>query len=460
MTKQKKKAPVSIGDQIELQIVGLNHQGEGVGRFHSFTIFVPDTVPNDQVIARVISLQKNYARALPEKILKPSPFRIAPFCQHYGACGGCQLQHLAYQQQLQFKQNLVADTLKRIAQIEIPVHPTIGMANPWQYRNKAQVPVGVEAGIVQAGFYEKRSHKIVNLASCPIQHSANDETVKVVRQILQEMGISIYSEANHTGFVRQIMTRTSFATGDILLVLVTNGRRFPQADNFVQHAREKIKNLTGIVQNINTKRGNTILGPEEVTLWGNHYITEKIGLLQFKVSSRSFFQVNPLQTEKLYAKTKEYAALTGQETVFDLYCGIGTIALYLAAQAAKVIGVEIVEAAVKDARENAKLNHINNAEFHTGAAEAVVPKLLQQGYRADVVVVDPPRKGCDKTLLKTITIMQPKRIVYVSCNPATLARDLKYLNENGYKALEAQPVDMFPQTSHVECIALIQREIS
>ena len=457
MSKGKRKAPVSIGEQIELQIDNLNHQGEGVGRYNGFTIFVPDTAPEDQVIARVISLQKNYARALLVNILKSSPFRVKPLCQHYGACGGCQLQHLDYQQELRCKQNYVEDALKRIARLEIPVQPIIGMANPWQYRNKAQVPVGVEAGIVQAGFYEKRSHKIVNLAGCPIQHPANDETIKIVRQILQEMGFSIYNEGNHTGFVRQIMTRTSFATGEVLLVLVTNGRNFPQADAFVQRVRAKIKNLTGIVQNINTKRGNTILGLEEVTLWGSPYIIEKIGSLQFKVSSRSFFQVNPLQTEKLYAKVKEYAALTGKETVFDLYCGIGTIALYLADQAAKVVGVEIVDAAVEDAYDNARLNKITNAEFYTGAAEVVVPKLLRQGYQADVVIVDPPRKGCDQALLETITSMQPERIVYVSCNPATLARDLKYLNENGYKALEAQPVDMFPQTSHVECVTLMSR---
>lgn len=334
---------------------------------------------------------------------------------------------------------------------------TIGMSNPWQYRNKAQVPIGFIDGAVRAGFYEKRSHNIVDINCCHIQHSANDQVVHAIRKILTELPISIYHEKTHKGVIRHVLARTSFSTGEVLVVLITNGRSLPQREELITRLRANIENLCGIVQNINTRPGNVILGREELTLWGQPYLTENLSSLTFHISSRSFFQVNPIQTEVLYNKAKEYASLTGNETVFDLYCGIGTISLFLAKSAGSVIGVESVSAAVSDARHNAELNNITNTEFHAGLAEEVVPRLFKEGYRADVVVVDPPRKGCDEALLATMVNMNPSRIIYISCNPATLARDLKYLAAHGFKPTEVQPVDMFPHTAHVETVVLIER---
>ena len=451
------RPPLVKGDTVELHIDSFNHDGEGVGRFEGFAVFVPEAIPGETVHVRIISTQKTYARALIQSVKQVSPARIQPICEHNRECGGCQLQHLDYKEQLRLKQDIVREALRRIGGLEIPVHPTLGMENPWNYRNKAQIPVGLHDNKIIAGFYKKRSHNIVDLTCCHIQHPANDNVTHTVRRILQELSIPVYQEKEHKGFVRHIMVRTSFTTNDVLVVIITNGHNFTNSDKLVKGLQESVPHLYGIVQNINTRRGNTVLGQEEVTLWGKPWLREKLDGLEFKVSPRSFFQVNPIQTETLYRKAMEYAALTGNETVFDLYCGIGTISLFLARSAAKVIGVEAVEDAVRDARENAALNDINNAEFHVGTAETIVPKLYKEGYQADVVVVDPPRKGCDEALLSTIATMSPKRIVYISCNPSTLARDLKYLNNNGFEPIEAQPVDMFPHTPHVETVTLITR---
>ena len=458
--QEKRQPPVTPGQHIELQIDRLNHDGEGVGRFEGFTIFVPNTTAGDKIIARVITLQKGYARALLQSVLSTSPTRITPPCDHYDACGGCQLQHIDYQEQLRLKTDLVRDALTRIGGLSVPVLPTIGMDNPWHYRNKAQVPIGQDQNTIRAGFYEKRSHNIVDLTHCHIQHPANDDVVHTVRRILTDLHISIYNEKEHTGLVRHLLARTSFTTNEVMVVIITNGPHFPQAQQFVERLRHDIPNISAIIQNINTRRGNTILGDTEKTLWGCPYLTESLGKLQFHLSPRSFFQVNPTQTEVLYTIAKEYAALTGTQTVFDLYSGIGTISLFIADSATKVVGVEIVEAAVKDAQQNAQLNKITNTEFHTGAAEVVVPKLYKQGYKADVVIVDPPRKGCEEILLQTMISMQPERIVYISCNPSTLARDLKYLTANGYTLNEVQPIDMFPHTSHVEAVVCLHRKHS
>lgn len=452
-----KTVPVYKGQEIELAIDTISHDGEGIGRYEGFTVFVPGSAPGDTIRAHVVSVQKNYARALLQAVINCSPSRVAPLCEHYDECGGCQLQHIAYDEQLVLKHKQVENVLQRIGGLDITVHPVIGMPDPWRYRNKAQVPVGMDGKALRAGFYEKRSHRIVDVTCCAIQHPVNDLVVRTVRQALEDLRITAYNEQEHRGLVRHILARTSFTTGEVLVVLVINGTSIPRQSELTDKLRNAIDTLCGIVININTRRGNTILGDKEKTIWGVPYLTENLGGLRFRVSPRSFFQVNPAQTERLYAKAKEYAALTGTETVFDLYCGIGTISLYLALSAAKVVGVEYVEDAVRDARKNAELNGITNTEFFTGAAEVVVPRLYKDGYSADVVVVDPPRKGCDERLLHTIAAIRPERIVYVSCNPATLARDLKYLGANGFEAKEAQPVDMFPHTSHVETVVLITR---
>jgi len=449
--------PMAKGDTIELSIESLSHEGEGVGKFHGFTVFVPGAIPMEKVTVKVISLQKNYARALLQSIEVASPQRTIPVCKQYDQCGGCQLQHIDYAAQLQFKQKTVEDALQRIAGLSMPVLSTLGMEHPWHYRNKAQVPVGQQNNRIVAGFYEKRSHNIVDLKCCHIQHPTNDAVVHAVRNTLQTLGITAYREKEHQGLIRHILARTSFATGETLVVIVTNGRDLPKKTQFSNALREAIPNLCGIVQNVNTRRGNTILGKEDITLWGRPWLCEQLRDLEFHLSPRSFFQVNPSQTSRLYEKALEYASLSGKETVFDLYCGVGTISLFMARDAAKVIGVESVEVAVQDARKNASINGITNTTFYAGAAEVIVPLIYKEGCHADVVVVDPPRKGCDQALLETITHMSPQRIVYVSCNPATLARDIKFLAANGFNPIEAQPVDMFPHTSHIETVVLITR---
>ncbi len=451
------KPPVRKNQEIQLHIEGLSHEGEGVGRFDGFTLFVPGSVPGDTVSARVISLQKTYARALLMEIIRPSTHRVIPECASHHECGGCQLQHLAYPEQLRQKQIIVKETLLRIGGLDIPVLPVLGMPEPWRYRNKAQVPFGSEGGAIKAGFFARRSHTIVDLDRCPIQHPANDRAVAAVRFALATTGLPVYNEADHSGLLRYVLARTSLATGETLVVLVTNGRNLPRKETLVEIIRSRLANVAGIVQNINNRRGNAILGPEEITLYGRPYITEQLGDLSFRISARSFFQVNTIQTKVLYDKVAEYAALTGRETVFDLYCGTGTISLYLSRRAHRVVGVESIPEAIADAKENARINQIFNAEFHAGRAEETLPALCRKGYRADVVVADPPRKGCDPTVLKAITNMQPDRIIYVSCNPATLARDLKSLTQNGYITTSVQPVDMFPHTSHVETVVLMSR---
>lgn len=454
---KKEKPPVQKGEIVQLDIGSLNHDGEGVGRLKDYAVFVPGALPGETVKAKVISLQKNYCRAIIESIIRSSPDRLVPRCNHFMACGGCRLLHLKYKEQLRLKQKIVEDALLRIGGLKVSVLPTLGMAEPWLYRNKAQVPVGMRNGKIQAGFYEMHSHNIVDLERCHIQHPANDQVVHAVRRILDELNISTYEEITHTGLVRHIVTRTSFSHGQVLVVIVTNGRSFPQKEFFIAALRKEVPDIAGIVQNINIKRTNVILGDEEITLWGQPWLPEKLGGLKFKISPRSFFQVNPPQAEVLYEKAVSFAQLTGNEMVFDLYCGSGTIALFLARHAAGVVGVELVETAVRDARENAAINNIHNVEFHIGLAEKSAIQLYKDGYRPDVVVVDPPRKGCDPSLLNTIAEMRPDRIVYISCNPSTLARDLKILHQKSYTPIEAQPVDMFPHTAHVECCCLLSR---
>ncbi|MNL01598.1 23S rRNA (uracil-C(5))-methyltransferase RlmCD [compost metagenome] len=339
----------------------------------------------------------------------------------------------------------------------IVVLPTLGMSDPWRYRNKAQVPVGVLDGALVGGFYSKGSHRIVDMETCLIQHEHNDEVVNRVKEIGSSLGISAYNEETGRGLLRHVVVKKAFRTGEMMLVLVTNGRDIPHVDAWIGRIREQIPHVASICQNVNTKQTNVIFGDETRTLWGRDVIYDYIGDVQFAISARSFYQVNPVQTEVLYGKTVEYAGLTGKETVIDAYCGIGTISLFLAQHADQVYGVEIVKEAIEDARINADLNGMRNVKFEVGASEVVIPRWKEQGIEADVIVVDPPRKGCDPQLLDTILAMKPERVVYVSCNPSTLARDLRVLEDGGYRTVEVQPVDMFPHTTHVENVALLVR---
>lgn len=446
------------GEIYPVKIEDIGHKGEGIGRIEGFTVFVDEGVPGDELEVRIEMVKKNYAIGKMTKIILPSKDRIKPICPIAEICGGCQIQHIDYPAQLQLKTNKVKANMQRIGKLDnVRIHETIGMNEPYQYRNKAQFPVGMMDGKAIVGFYKKRTHEIVNMSSCYIQHEVNDKIVHVMKEYIDKYQVSTYDEATGRGLIRHILTKIGFATKEIMVVLVTNGRVLPHKEELIQRLISEIPAVKSIVQNINNKKANTILGKECITLYGKDMIVDKIGDLKFNISPLSFFQVNPMQTKVLYEKALEYADLTGSETVYDIYCGIGTISLFLAKNAKKVYGIEIVEAAIEDAKENAKINHIQNVEFFAGAAEDIVPKLYAKELQADVVVIDPPRKGCDEKVLDTIVKMQPERVVYVSCNPSTLARDLKYLNERGYQTIEVQPVDMFPHTAHVECCVRIQR---
>ncbi|WFA22796.1 23S rRNA (uracil(1939)-C(5))-methyltransferase RlmD [Paenibacillus mucilaginosus] len=449
-------------------MVGIGHEGEGVGRVNGYTLFVPGALPGEKVRVKVVKVKKQYGYAKLLEVLEASPDRIDAPCPIYKQCGGCQLQHLSYEAQMRWKRQLVIDNLTRIGKLQVVgereegiiVHPTLGMSDPWRYRNKAQVPIGLaetEEGGLVGGFYAQGSHRIIDMEACLIQHENNDAVVGAVKKIARELGIRPYSEETGRGLLRHVIARYGFNTGEIMVVLVTNGRDLPHADELTGLIRRDVPGVTSIVQNINTRETNVIFGDETRTLWGSDVIYDTIGDIRFAISARSFYQVNPVQTEVLYGKALEYAALTGRETVIDAYCGIGTISLFLAQKADQVYGVEIVPEAIEDARANARLNGIRNASFEAGPAEVVIPAWRGKGIAPDVIVVDPPRKGCDPALLETILAMRPERVVYVSCNPSTLARDLRVLEDGGFRTVQVQPVDMFPHTVHVESVAVLVR---
>jgi len=436
----------------------MTHEGMGVGRIDGLAVFVEGAVTGETVEIKIIKVNKNYAVGKLLNVIEPSPGRTAPFCGIYGKCGGCSLQHMDYETQLDFKTGVVRDSIGRIAGLSgIEVRRTIGMDDPMGYRNKAQYPVALVSGDVAVGFYAKRSHRVVPNEGCGIQNDISARAAAIVRDFIKRNNISVYDETTGKGVVRHVVVRTAFKTGEAMVILVINADGIPAKEKLVEMITKEIPAVKSIFLNINRKNTNVVLGEKDVNIYGKKTITDYIGRLRFEISPRSFFQVNPVQTEILYGKALEYADLTGNETVFDLYCGIGTISLFLSQRAKKVYGIEEVEAAVEDARENARKNSVDNVEFILGKAEEVFPKLYESGIRADVVVVDPPRKGCDEKLLDTIVKMGPERLVYVSCNPSTLARDLKYLDGNGYRVQEVQPVDMFPYTPHVEVIVGIQR---
>ncbi|MDF2988892.1 MAG: methyltransferase, TrmA family [Eubacterium sp.] len=456
--KQASDKKFSQNKNYQLEITGLTHEGQGVGKIEGFVVFVDSALPGETVTVKIIKETKSYAVGKLLKVIMPSHKRVNPFCPVFESCGGCAVQHMTYEAQLEFKKDTVLQNLKRIGGLEnVKVHDTIGMSSPFNYRNKVQYPVGIENNEVKIGFYENRSHNIIDSSKCDIQPEESNIIRELVREFCNKNNISIYNEKTGKGLLRHVMIRKGFKTDELMVVLAVNGQKLPQADKLVQQLTDRYKNIKSIVLNVNTRNTNIILGDKNICLYGQDFISDYIGKYKFNISPLSFFQVNPIQTEILYGKALEYAQLTGHENVFDLYCGIGTISLFLSERAKKVIGVEVVPDAIADARKNAALNNVTNTQFIVGEAEIVIPKLYFEGTRADVVVVDPPRKGCDEALLNTLVDMQPQRIVYVSCNPSTLARDLKFLSGNGFEVKEVQPVDMFPWTGHVEAIILMTR---
>jgi len=529
--------PVNKNEEHIVDIVGLTHDGEGVGRANGFTLFIHGALPGEKALVKVLKVKKQYGYAKLLRLLETSPDRVSAPCEIYKQCGGCQLQHMSYDAQLRWKRQHVIDNLTRIGKLHVEgepvrparvrmeqnaaasegdadavgegasggtlragtssgsslpslsdgevavtpaarsllhspqdsgiiVHPTIGMAEPWRYRNKAQVPIGMAmaeledgaAGGLIGGFYAQGSHRIIDMDACLIQHERNDDVVRHIKRIGTELGIAAYDEASGRGLLRHVVVRTGFVTGEVMVVLVTNGAHIPHKDQWIAGIRAALPDVASIVQNVNTRDTNVIFGEETRTLWGSDVIYDELDGIRFAISARSFYQVNPDQTVALYRKAVEYAGLTGAENVIDAYCGIGTISLFLARQAGRVYGVEIVPEAIEDAKRNASLNGIANAEFEAGLSEVVIPRWREEGIEADVIVVDPPRKGCDPALLDTIVRMKPERVVYVSCNPSTLARDLRVLEDGGYRTVEVQPVDMFPWTVHTESVCLLVRD--
>lgn len=528
--KNKSENTLKKDMELELTIEDMGVDGEGIGKAEGVTLFVKDAVLGDRVRVKVMKMKKHYGYARMMEILTPSPYRVEPKCAYHRQCGGCQIQAVAYEKQLEFKENKVRNNLKRIGGFVVKetdgsgegltVNPVIGMEEPYFYRNKAQFPIGTDKnGKIITGFYASRSHNIIPNRRCYLGVEINEKILDIVISFMEKYHISAYDEATGKGLVRHVLIRFGFTTKEIMVCLVVNGKKLPHAEKLVEQLTA-IEGMTSITLNVNEKNTNVILGEQIISLWGQDYITDYIGNIRYQISPLSFYQVNPIQTEKLYGTALEYAGLTGKETVWDLYCGIGTISLFLAQKAKQVYGVEIVPAAISDAKNNAKINGIGNVAFFVGKAEEVLPDFYEKGMEKskiaaeyteeekkteyqeesgkkatecqeeksckktaecqeeksckktaecqelekpvdmlhpDVIVVDPPRKGCDEKCLETIVKMKPERVVYVSCDSATLARDLKYLCEQGYELKKVQPVDMFPQGGHVETVACLQR---
>lgn len=453
---------VKKDDQVEIRIDDIGSDGEGVGKYLGYTLFVKDTVVGDQALVKVMKTGKTYGYARLMKLIQPSEFRVEPRCQVAAQCGGCQLQHMDYKKQLSYKEDKVKNCLTRIGGFrEFDMEPICGMEEPYYYRNKSQFPVGKKKdGSIAIGFYAGRTHSIIDTDHCYIGAKVNVEILKIVRNYINQYHIEPYEEENHMGLLRHILTRVGFQSGEIMVCLVINGKDLPHKEELIQELRN-IPGMKSICLNMNSAKTNVILGDKIIPLWGEPYITDSIGSIKYQISPLSFYQVNPVQTKKLYDIALDYADLSGNEVVWDLYCGIGTISLFLAQKAKQVYGVEIIPQAIEDARKNAKINEITNAEFFVGAAEEVLPKQYKENnIAADVIVVDPPRKGCEQSLLDTILQMAPKKVVYVSCDPATLARDLKILCEKDYELKKVRAVDQFGHSTHVETVALLNRKKS
>ena len=457
-------------DSIELKIEDMGVDGEGIGKYEGMTFFVKDAVIGDTIRAGITKLKKNYGYARVQEILEPSPYRVQPECPLYARCGGCQIQAMDYRQQLCYKQKKVRGNLIRIGGfapelIDSVMEEIVGMEQPYRYRNKAQFPIGADRdGMPVAGFYAARTHSIIPVEDCKLGVTQNEQILGTVLSYMRENGVRPYDETTGKGLVRHVLLRYGFKTDEIMVCLVINGKTIPHCHDLVGRLRQ-IPGMTSITLSSNTEKTNVIMGDTIRLLWGQEFITDYIGEIKYQISPLSFYQVNPVQTEKLYGLALDYAGLTGNETVWDLYCGIGTISLFLAKKAKQVYGVEIVPQAIDDARNNAKINDITNAEFYVGKAEEVLPEYYKEyekthngeAAHADVIVVDPPRKGCEESLLQTIVDMQPEKVVYVSCDSATLARDVKFLRTNGYELKDVTPVDQFPHTVHVETVVLLSQ---
>lgn len=460
--KQVSTAKLQQGQTFPLTIKRLGINGEGVGYFKRQVVFVQGALPGEEVVVEATKIMPKFSEAKVKKIRKASPFRVKAPCPIYEQCGGCQLQHLAYDQQLREKRDIVIQSLERHTKLKIEnldIRPTIGMEDPWNYRNKSQFQIGQQKnGKVIAGLYGIDSHRLVPIQNCMVQHPLTNKVSEEVRSILEELNVPIYDERTQKGIVRTIVTRAGFQSGEVQVVLITTQKEVPRKKQIMAEIQSRLPEVKSLVQNINGNKTSLIFGEKTIHLRGEEVIQETLGDLNFELSARAFFQLNPTQTIKLYDEVKNAANLTGKEKIADAYCGVGTIGLWLADGASEVRGMDTIDAAIIDAQKNADKHGIKNATYVTGTAEHWLPKWVEEGWRPDVVVVDPPRTGCDQKLLNAIKKVKPKKFIYVSCNPSTLAKDIDYLSKD-YKVEYMQPVDMFPHTAHVECVSqMVLRE--
>lgn len=463
--KPEKAAPkggaedLKPGDKLVVTIKRLGINGEGVGYYRRKAVFIDGALPEEVVKADAVDIQPSYIKARLREVEKRSPLRIEPPCPVFGICGGCQIQHLSYEGQLAAKAELVREAFERYAGLkDLKIQPTLGMDRPWDYRNKAQLQLVRRDGELLAGLYEAGSHEVVDISGCPIQHPQVNAAVAKVKAVLDELKIPLHHEAGTKDGVRTVVVRHGFQSGHLQLTLIATSDRLPRQEEFIRLVRQELPDLTGISLNINPKKTPLIFGERTILLWGEEAMKESLGDLEFSLSPRAFFQLNPAQTVKLYEAVRAAAGLTGKETVVDAYCGTGTIGLWLAPYAREVRGIESIPEAVEDARENARRNGRANASFFVGEAEELLPRWAENGLRPEVIIADPPRTGLDRRFLDTVLRIKPQRFVYVSCNPSTLAKDCKVLLDGGYRIETVQPLDMFPQTSHVECCSLLVRK--
>ena len=458
--KHKIHFHIKKNDIVQLEITGMTAEGRGVGRCGEIAVFVPYTAIGDTIEAKILKVAKTYAFGKMISLIKPSQDRIEIDCKYFTKCGGCTYRHMTYQAELEVKEQRVRDVLNRIGGFsDLPMKPIVGAKHPDHYRNKAQLPIGIDDNqSMIMGFYSNRSHRIIDCESCALQPKSFTQAMDVFRKWADTSGNDVYKEETGKGRMRHLYLREAGATGEVMACVVVNGNGLYHEDTLVKQLREHVPGLKSVIINSNREKTNVILGKKCRTVWGSDTIKDTLCGLTFHISPLSFYQVNRTQAEKLYAIAKEYAGLTGEEILLDLYCGTGTIGLSMAHQAKRLIGVEVIEAAVENARKNSQINGIENAEFICGDAASAAEVLEKQGLRPNVIVIHPPSKGCDQSLIKTISRMSPDRVVYVSCDPATLARDLKWFTEEGYMPQEVTPVDMFPRTAHVETVVLLTNE--
>jgi len=456
--KTDQNIKIELNQTFPLTIKRLGINGEGVGYFKKQVVFVPGALPGEEVVAEATKINPKFAEAKIKKIRIKSPHRVQPLCPVYDQCGGCQLQHLKYDQQLKEKRDIIIQSLERHTKVDInklDIRDTIGMEDPWGYRNKSSFQVKAIDGKVLAGLYGLNSHQLINIDECAVQHAQTNEATSAVKRILEELKIPIYNEKSRKGIVRTIVTRVGIQTGELQVVLITTQKELPKVDTIIEEIQKRLPKVKSIVQNINGQKTSLIFGEETLPLAGEDFIQETLGDLQFELSARTFFQLNPVQTIKLYNEVKKAAALTGQEKVVDAYCGVGTIGLWLADQAGEVRGMDVITESIEDAKKNAKRHGFTNTKYVPGKAEEVLPKWVKKGWKPDVIVVDPPRTGLEGQLIQTILQAEPKKLIYISCNPSTLAKDIQTLSAK-YEVKYIQPVDMFPHTAHVEAVAWLE----